>query len=222
LRTWAFSLCLAALGPSGALAGQGVQLLQIQAFQLDCSKADPDSILEAVSGAAKLLLPCGILLRGEGPLQLASQPGWCSLPDQAALRRPLLRAMTRPERLKNLRGLSLFILPTGPKARYAFSVVDRTEGAGCGSPAEAQGLADSGSMFLTDFGLGSDAAFSSLLLAHEIVHELTMKRHPTLAPRGTILADHIADFGPLILPSDCACMRQSPFLKPCPEGGCRP
>ena len=112
-----------------------------------------------------------------------------------------------------MRGLSLFILPTAPQARYAFSVIDTAPGAGCGSPGPG-GLADSGSLFLTDFGLDEGAGFGSLLLAHEIAHELTMRGHPTGGPRGSLLADHPADFGPAISPEDCDCMRRSPFLKP--------
>jgi hypothetical protein len=170
--------------------------------------------MEAVSGAAKILAPCGIKLESEPLRGLASKPDWCNPPSTEVERKPLLREMTRPLRLKNLRGLSLFILPTSAKARYAFSIIDESPGAGCGSPGYGEGLIDTGSLFMTDFSFDEDAKFSALLLAHEIVHELTMKQHPTYEPRGSVLADHIADFGPTIPVSDCNCMHQSPFLKP--------
>jgi hypothetical protein len=93
-------------------------------------------------------------------------------------------------------------------------VIDESAGAGCGSPRDPARLAEIGSVFITDFGLSADADYASLLLAHEIAHELTMKQHPTHAPRGSLLADHAADMGPHIPDEDCACMRQSPLLTP--------
>jgi hypothetical protein len=209
LKIWAFSLWAAC----GLAPGLSASTLKLQIFQLDCSHAFAGDILEAVSGAAKILAPCGVSLAAEAPKALKSEPGWCDLPSTEAERAPLLKAMTRPERLKNLHGLSLFILPTGSQARYAFSLIDLAPGAGCGDPRGAEGLADTGSIFITDFGLKGDASFSARLIAHEVAHELTMKRHPTHEAPGSLLADRAADIGGHIPAQDCACMRQSPFVK---------
>ena len=170
--------------------------------------------MQALSGTAKILRPCGIRLKATELKPLEAAAAFCDLPDGAAARRPLLRELARPLRLKNLQGLSLFVLPTPGQARYAFSVIDESAGAGCGSPRKPALLAEVGSVFITDFGLSADPSYASLLLAHEIAHELTMKQHPTHAPRGSLLADHAAEMGPRIPDEDCACMRQSPLLTP--------
>lgn len=188
-------------------------LLVLQVWQLSCSHASPEDVMAAVSGAARVFSRCGIKVRAEGIQRLKAEGPWCELPGTAKERKPILMDISRTRRLKNLRGLSVFVLPTAKMARNAFSVIDEAPDAGCGSPQNPEYLPDSGSIFLSDFGLAQDQEFSAALLSHEIAHELTMRQHPTRRPRGSVLADHIADYGPRISDADCACMLQSPFLR---------
>jgi hypothetical protein len=217
LKTWDFkqglgTLLFAALW--NLSAGLAASSLQLQVWKVDCSHSSDESVLEAISGAAKILAPSGIRLEADPIRPLASNAVWCGSVASEPGGTAMLTEMFRPLRLKNLRGLSLFILPTPAKARYSFSIIDESPDAGCGSPRDGETLSVTGAIFMTDFGLEQDANFSALLLAHEITHELTMKQHPTHAPRGSILADHVADFGPVIPASYCSCMQLSPFLRP--------
>ena len=56
----------------------------------------------------------------------------------------------------------------------------------------------------------------SRLLAHELVHALTQKGHPTRQKVGNILADQTADIGSNITKDQCACMLQSPWVRKIP------
>ena len=216
MKTWASSFLLLACLAAGRAAS--AESLVLDAWQLDCSQAQEGSIRAAVMGAALILEPCHISLK-LGNFQALPGGAACSLPQAASERAPILAALSRKARHANPRGLSLFILPlqlsSSGDSRYSFSIIEKFKGqARCGDP-EPRFLERYGSIFMTDFALdGPDPAFTAMLLAHEVMHELSQRRHPSHAPRGTLLADHLADMGTKISPSDCACMRLSPYLKP--------
>lgn len=190
-------------------------VLSLDLWRLSCSGVPEHTALEAVSRAAEILKPCGISLELGRSQVLDAKAEWCRLPATEKERRPLLEAIGSTRRLLNPRGLSLFILPQGgAEARYSFAVIDKSRRAGCGQPSESRFLTRFGGLFMTDFSfMSAESGFSGLLLAHEAAHALTMRSHPTADPHATLLADHLADLGPQILPQDCACMRSSPYLR---------
>ncbi len=208
------TLCLLAGGAFFLAGPAGAAELKLDLWRLDCSYAARGQALEAVSRAAAILQPCGIALKLRRESELKAGEEWCRLPwDEKARKKPL-EAIAGPRRRMNPEGLSLFVVPKGgPDARYSFALIDKSDDAGCGSPREARFRPRFGSLFMTDFSFASpEEGFPGLLLAHEIAHALSMRPHPTRAPRGTLLADHLADIGSRILPEDCACMLQSPYL----------
>ena len=53
---------------------------------------------------------------------------------------------------------------------------------------------------------------SAVLLAHELVHALSQKGHPSGEKPGNLMADYVSDIGEKILPEQCACILQSPWV----------
>jgi hypothetical protein len=187
--------------------------VRIQAWIPACSNADAGALKEAAKGADLILKGCGIRLQMEEPRRLEERErSLCELPDSESERRPFLAKFSRPLRLKNPRGLSLFLYPTQSKASYSFAIIDKSAQAGCASPKDPSKLADYGSIFMSDFALKGEAGLAAKLLAHEVAHALTNQDHPTGAPRGRVLADHVSDMGSSFSPFECVCMIHSPFL----------
>lgn len=201
------------LAPAAPLAA-GELPLWLDLWRLDCSSVQPQDLAQAAKEAARLLKPCGIRVQFRDRGEIRAKPAWCELPASEEARRPLLEAFSLGPRKRHPQGLSLFCLPGGSQARYSWSVIDRSRAAGCGTPSEARYLPRFGSLYMTDFAFHSEDPSPGLLLAHEIAHALTQRGHPTRAARGGLLADHFADLGPVLDPSLCDCMRQSPYLRP--------
>jgi hypothetical protein len=199
---------------AAAEAGAGTKRwVVLQAWIPACSNSDEAALKEAAEGARLILKGCGIGLKMLEPRRLdEGERTLCELPDSEDERRPLLAKFTRPLRLKNPRGLSLFMVPTGIQARYSFAVIDRSPKAGCASPKDPSKLADYGSLFMSDFALKGEPGLGGRLLAHEIAHALTNQGHPTGAPRGMVLADHVSDMGGSFSNFECVCMIHSPFI----------
>jgi hypothetical protein len=212
LRTWAFSLLLTLHSALGASS------LRIDIWTWDCCGVTQGQAEAALKTAALILKPCGISLKKGSFKALATGLKDCHLPMDEAQRAPILKRLSQAPRQLNPKGLSLFLIGdqdhAGDGERYSFSVVEKSKGAGCGDP-ESRFLENFGSLYMTEFAFASpEKDFAGLLLAHEIMHELTQRSHPTHAPRGSLLADHLPDLGPKILAQDCACMSQSPYLLP--------
>jgi hypothetical protein len=214
LKTWASRLLglgaallwLPSLGPAKSL--------DLEIWQLSCSRTPADAVQEALSRSAQILETCGIQL-GWGPIQTLPEPGQgCELSTSSVERDQEILAFAGPSRRAHPHALSLYLLPTNSQSSISFSIIDLSPLAGCGTPRSLDGLKSTGILLMSDIAFESGAELSGELLSHEIMHELTMKRHPTHAPRGTILTDHIADMGPRILEQDCTCMQDSPFLLP--------
>lgn len=214
MKTWAsrlFGLWAALLYlPSSSPA----KSLKLEIWQLPCSHAPGVAVQEALSRTAQILGTCGIRLNW-GPIRTLKDPGQgCELSNFRDERDQEILAFAGPSRRARPRTLSLYLLPSNSQSSISFSIIDLSPRAGCGSPRSLAGLKRTGILLMSDLAFASGTELSGELLSHEIMHELTMKRHPTHAPSGTILTDAIADMGPEILEQDCDCMQRSPFLRP--------
>lgn len=175
----------------------------------------------AVSGASQLLEDrCRLRLLWQGVESLPLESPWCHLPMAADERSRALQELAAKAKGRHRQDLALFLLPSRADDRLSWTLVDASRYAGCDSPQDTRFLARFGNIFFTDLTWMQGApkagepgpSLASLLVAHEVLHALTQRAHPTGAPRGSVLADHVADIGPAIDDGLCACARQSPYV----------
>jgi hypothetical protein len=222
---------LLAWGLATALnAGPVVKQARLRVFHPACSQLDADSVLEAVAGASALLeAHCGVALSVTAWVPLPLDSGWCHLPAAPADRGVALRALAQAAKKAHPRDLALFLLPSDADPRISWALVDDSLRSACDSPQEARFLDRFGCFFFTDLSwgyAGSSAgpgpSRAALLVAHEVLHSLTQRGHPTGAAPGFVMADHVADLGPQISDDWCACAQQSPYLQPLPAPRAKP
>ena len=212
-----------ALATTPLLAAPQVTL---RAYLLDSADANLAQVQAAVEVASGILSSgCAIHLSLAANTELTLGHG---LPEERTARKQALRKLASPFKAEHPRDLALFILPSDNRARYSYAWIDSSPGAGCDSPREKGWLSRFGVLFLTDFGLrsaqaldaargdapSSKPAFAGILLAHEVLHALTQRPHPTLLAPGHLMADGLSEMGAKIDPDWCACALQSPYLRP--------
>jgi hypothetical protein len=216
---------LLAWGLAAALsASPAVKLAHLSVFQPACSQVDPGDVQTAVAGASALLeAHCGISLSLTAWTKLPIDSPWCHLPAAPADRGVALRALAQAAKKAHPRDLALFLLPSDADPRISWALVDDSLRSACNSPQEARFLDRFGCFFFTDLSwayAGSSAgpgpSRAALLVAHEVLHSLTQRGHPTGTAPGSVMADHVADLGPQISEDWCACAQQSPYLQPLP------
>jgi hypothetical protein len=209
------------LGLASALPAQPALIAHIHAYHPACAQAQPEAVAQALSQAAQLLAPCGISLSLTAWTELPREHALCHLPaDRAQRRAALQRAATRLK-TKDPHSLALFLLPGDADERLSWATVDVSVRSACDSPQEPRFLPSFGKFFMTDLAWSQRAPLGetqptapAFLMAHELLHSLSQRGHPSGAPRGALLADHIADIGPAVDPGLCACARKSPYLFP--------
>ena len=214
------ALALAALDGQA----QAEPVARLRAYVLECSQATLAEVPAIVAGADALLRQgCQLGLSLSAALELK---GGCGLPSDQAGRRKALQELLAPLKAGHPEDLALLVVPTGFEARYSWAVIDISRFAGCSSPKDPRWLHRFGALFLTDFGLatavqldasrpgGASQPFASLLLAHEVMHALTHRPHPTRLPTGNLMADTLGAMGPALTPDWCACAKRSPYLRP--------
>jgi hypothetical protein len=220
LRLLAGLLALASLGRAQAMPPLEASL---RVFQPPCSQAEERDITQAVEGASGLLQArCGIRLALAGWEKPGLNSGWCGLPQESSPRSRTLKKLAARAKAGHPAELALFLLPSEADGRISWALVDDSLRSGCDSPQEARFLPRFGSLFFSDVTwmagrpgpetLGPSR--NALLLAHETLHALTHRGHPTHGPAGSVMADHVADLGPAIDDAWCACARLSPYLHP--------
>ena len=189
-------------------------------YQALCSNADPGQVRDAVHAASHLLeRHCGIRLQALAFKNFPLGSRWCHLPTDSAERSQLLQKLAAEAKMQHPRQLSLFLVPSATDRRLSWAIVDLSLQADCNSPQEARFLARFGSFFFTDLAWTlakpntAGPLQPSYLIAHEVLHALTQRRHPTLAARGNVMADHLTDMGPTIEADWCDCARRSPYLR---------
>jgi hypothetical protein len=216
----ALLFCLA--GGLGAAAPLPLLEAELSLYQPGCSSADPDQVAKAVQGASQLLQSrCGIRLKALALQSLPRKSEWCHLPEDSALRSLHLQALVQPLKAAHPKRLALFLLPSAADERLSWALVDQSLKAGCDSPQEARFLPRFGNFFFTDVtwmmaqpgAEDKGPSRASLLVAHEVLHALTQRRHPTGVEEGSVMADHVAAMGPKIGDDWCACARSSPFVR---------
>jgi hypothetical protein len=207
-----------------AQAAPPVPLLQadLELFRPACSQADLDEVRAAVRGASALLQSCCQLrLKLKGTQTLPQSSDWCHLPADPVERSRSLQRLAAAAKAKQPRQLALFLLPTGADERLSWAIVDQSLRAGCDSPQEARFLSRFGSFFFSDLTWmqaqpkrgDPGPSRASLLVAHEVLHALTQRRHPSGVDDGSVMADHVAAMGPKIGDDWCACARRSPYVR---------
>jgi hypothetical protein len=200
-------------------------LARIRLFKPECSATDGADVAEAIQEASALLEHrCGLRLAlvGQEPLPVAS--GWCHLPAGPRERAKALRSLAAAAKAAHPRELALFLLPSSADPRLSWAFIDSSLRAACDSPQEPRFLARFGCLFFTDETWmaalsrqpGSGPSRAALLVAHEVLHSLTQRGHPTGAEPGSVMADHVADLGTKIGDDWCACALQSPYLEAAP------
>ena len=179
--------------------------------------------MQAVSGASQLLEErCHLRLLWQGVEGLPLESPWCHLPMAMDERSKALQSLAARAKGRHRQELALYLLPSRADERLSWTIVDASRLSGCDSPQDTRFLARFGNIFFTDLtwmqgapkATDTGPSLASLLVAHEVLHALTQRAHPTGAPRGSVLADHVADIGPLIDDELCACARQSPYVSP--------
>jgi hypothetical protein len=189
------------------------RVADVQLFQPVCSQADPARVARALQAADALLRKsCGVGLRLASRTALPLGWGYCHLPADPAARQRRLAQLARALPRRHARCLALVLLPDGADPRLAWTLIDISTQAGCGSPREARFLDRFGVMCFSDGAWASSAPPPELLVLHEALHALTQRGHPTGAVRGEALADHLADIGPRVPQDACLCAQQSPYL----------
>jgi hypothetical protein len=192
---------------------------RIHVFQPACSRSRLSDVQTALTDASRRLqAACGIRLRLGSVHSLPANSPWCILPARAADRSARLKILAQEAKRAEPASLALFLLPSGTDMRYSWALVDQSAARGCDSPQEARFLDRLGSLFFTDLCFSLGPGFDGtprpgLLVAHEVLHALTQRGHPSGAPRGALMADHIADLGPTLTPDWCACARRSPYVQ---------
>lgn len=189
-------------------------------YQALCSSADPDQVRQAIHAASRLLQSrCGIRLRALALKSFPLKSPWCHLPIESNERSALLQKLAAETKAHHPRELSLFLVPSATDSRLSWAIVDQSIRSACDSPQEPRFLARFGSFFFTDLAWTlakpntDEPLQASYFVAHEVLHALTQRRHPTLAARGNIMADHVTDMGPSIDADWCDCARRSPYLR---------
>jgi hypothetical protein len=218
--TAALFLCLAAISAPAATAN--LPSAQVRIFKPACSSTDVSDVAQALGEASALLeARCHLRLHLEGVVSLPEVSDWCHLPPDPAGRALALRRLAADAKTPHPRELALFLLPSDADPRLSWALVDASRRSACDSPQERRFLARFGSFFFTDetwmasldFREEGGSSRAALLVAHEVLHCLTQRGHPTGVGPGSVMADHVADLGTKIGDDWCACALQSPYLK---------
>lgn len=220
-----FGMAALLLGATAGAAQARVDLGQVKlrAFKPVCSATQIQDVMQAVSGASQLLEErCRLRLLWQGVESLPLESAWCHLPIEASERSKALKDLAARAKGRHRQDLGLYLLPTRADERLSWAIVDASRMAACNSPQDPRFLSRFGHLFFTDLTWMQGApragqngpSQAALLVAHEVLHALTQRAHPTGAERGSVLADHVADIGPAIDDELCACARQSPYASP--------
>jgi hypothetical protein len=208
--------------PLSALEKPPLLEAELDLFQPICSSTDLDEVRAAVQSASDLLQSrCQLRLKLRTARTLPLDSEWCHWPDVPAERQQRFQALAREAKAAHPRRLGLFLLPSGADQRLSWALVDESLRSGCDSPQEARFLPRFGSFFFTDLTwmLAKPApgetgpSKAALLVAHEALHALTQRTHPSGATRGSVMADRLVDMGPAIADDWCACARRSPYAR---------
>ena len=218
------SLRMAALFLSLTVSAAAAPELEakLRLYKPDCSSADIPDVEAAIHGASALLKSCCQLsLRYEGHQSLPLDSQWCHLPDSPVESSKALQALAAQAKAHHPRELALFLLPSSADQRLSWALVDTSLRSACDSPQERRFLARFGNIFFTDLTWmqaadGKEPSRAALLVAHEVLHSLTQRGHPTGTEPGSVMADHVAGLGPKIGEDWCACARRSPYVSPLP------
>jgi hypothetical protein len=206
------------LGPRQASAGPTLQA-RVTIFQAGCSQVLRADVEDAVAAASRLLTQgCGIGLSLTAWTRLPLSHALCALPGEPGARSKALQAASARLKAAAPRSLALILLPTDADPRLSWALVDRSRRSACDSPQEPRFLPRFGSLFFTDLSWGLQAredglSQGALLLAHEVLHALTHRGHPSGAAHGHVMADHVAAMGPKVDEDWCECARMSPYLR---------
>lgn len=220
-QAW-IALLLAALSASSAQGAPAPTLqARVRVFQAYSSQTDPETLAAALDQASALLTgSCGLGLSLTAITRLPLDSPWSRLPPGREARSRALKRLAAQAKAPDPGALALFVLPSSADERLSWALVDVSPQSACDSPQEARFLDRFGSLFLTDlsFDLPRDREApppgpAALLLAHELLHSLTQRGHPSHAPRGSVMADHWADMGPAIAQDWCDCARRSPYAQ---------
>lgn len=214
---WGLLACLAALPLPAPASGL---VARVQVFKSACSQARPADVRAALERASQLLQRrCGLGLSLTAWTDLNISSPWCHLSTDPRERRRQVADLARAAKQRDPNSLAFFLLPSDADERFSWALVDASRQHGCGSPKETRFLDRFGSAFFTDLAweVGRDQGVSpdeegAILVAHEVLHCLTQRGHPTRAPRGAVMADSLADMGEQVDEDWCACARQSPYL----------
>lgn len=197
----------------------GALTARVHVYRPACSQAQPEAVAQALSQAAALLAPCGFSLSLTAWTELPFEHGFCHPVGGRAAQRSALKALATAAKRDDPRALALFLLPAGDDERLSWATVDVSLASACDSPQEARFLDRFGQCFISDLAWAQTLTQAkdgptapAYLLAHEVLHALSQRGHPSHAPRGSILADHLSDFGPAVAPELCACARKSPYV----------
>lgn len=214
------------LVPFPCLSAKPTCTVEISVNRLDCAEAPEDVLQDALKGAAELLRTnCGLVLRVKKGETIEGRPEWCALPWDFKARLRACEAFTYPVRRKEPWRLSLFLVPRTQDSMLSWTQVKDDPPLGpCGPAIGLRERANYGSVFFTDLcweairqhDLGPQASerpWRKILLAHEIVHALTQRNHPTGQRDGNLMADGLAKMGTAISEEQCECMRKSVYVK---------
>jgi hypothetical protein len=212
-------LLVLSLLSAGLYADETALEARVHVFQAACSQAPRHEAEQALAQASALLEQgCGIKLSVTAWTQLPLE-GWCHLPADKRTRRLALKRLAASAKAAAPSELAFFLLPSSVDERLSWALVDVSLRSGCDSPQEARYLKNFGTAFFTDMAWASGEARrgqvpspAALLVAHEVMHALSQRSHPTGAPRGEVLADHTADIGAKVPGELCECAKRSPYL----------
>lgn len=204
---------------AGLHADNAALQARVHVFQAACSQAPRHEAEQALAQASAVLEQgCGIKLSVTAWTQLPLE-GWCHLPEGKRQRRLALKRLAAGAKAAAPSELAFFLLPSSADERLSWALVDVSLRSACDSPQDPRYLKDFGTAFFTDLAwLSGDArrgetpSPAALLVAHEVMHALSNKSHPTGAARGEVLADHLADIGARIPAELCQCAKKSPYL----------
>lgn len=209
---------LAGILPASEPVQRASAVVRVHVFQAACSQAQRSAVEKAIAQADELLRQsCALTLTLTAWTQLPLQD-WCHLPTGQAESRAALKQLAARAKADAPAELAFFLLPSSADERLSWALVDVSRHSACDSPQESRYLKDFGTAFFTDLAfLAAEADLArlpsepALLVAHEAIHALSNRGHPTHAGRGELMADHLADIGPRIPQDWCACARRSPY-----------